>query len=632
MADIFISYARSTEAEARQISAALRALGYSVWRDDELPAHRAFAEVIEERLRAARAVLVIWSPDALKSQWVRAEANFAREAGKLVQLRLVPLVPPIPFSEIQCADMAGWDGEADNVGWRKVLASIAELTGPVSPGQPGEETRRMPTEPLLAVLAFDNLSHDPEMAYFSDGISEEILHTVSRSKGMRVIGKSSSFQFRGTEKSARRIVDELGATHMLDGSVRRAGDRVRITAQLVDTDSQMTLWSERYDRSLTDIFELQDEIAAAIAAQLDAHFTPGPKMGAIDPAAYDLFLQARAIYAQDSTIQDRVHCVQLLEQTVALAPDFATAWGQLAMFRGFSLPKSSDADGALIRPVALSEAQRALALDPECGPAFTALALLTPAFQDHAERVRLAERGFSLTTNDSSVAHIHVGALMSVGRNGEACRIFDEIAANEPASPYSRAIRAFFHHSAGHLEKAHEMAEGAVRDFPDSPYARFMLDQLTRSRANLIVDVAESERASAQAHIEKRIQQAHPVLYLVHVGRTARLGDMDRAFELLFTAIDEGRPLAFDPAPDGRGFSRALASVGLFSPVGLRLRQDPRFAELCVRLGLHDYWTQSGAWPDCVAEVAEFYDFRAACEAAAVASAGREPYRPNRSH
>ncbi len=628
MADIFISYARSTEAEARQVGAALRALGWSVWRDDELPAHRAYAEVIEERLRAARAVVVIWSPDAVKSQWVRAEANVAREAGKLVQMRLVPLVPPIPFSEIQCADMAGWDGETQHPGWQKMLASISELTGPAEQALPGEETHKVSTDPLLAVLAFDNLSHDREMDYFSDGISEEILHTVSRSKGLRVIGKSSSFQFRGTEKSARRVVDELGATHMLDGSVRRAGDRVRITAQLVDTESQMTLWSERYDRSLTDIFALQDEIAAAIAASLDAHFTPGPAKGAIDPAAYDLFLQARAIYAQDATIQDRAHCVQLLEQTVALAPDFATAWGQLAMFRCLTLPKSSDAAGADIRPVAKSEAERALALDPECGPAFTALTLLLPAFQDHGERVRLAERGYSLTTNDSSVSHIHVGALMSVGRNREACAIFDEIAANEPASPYSRAVRAFFHHSAGHVQKAQLMAEHAVREFPESLYARFMLDQLTRSAENLASDVPPDQCADAIAHAEARIAKAFPVLYLVHVGRLARLGARDRAFELLFGAIAEGRPLAFDPAPDGRGFSRSLASVGLFSPVCLHLRQDERFAELCVRLGLYRYWTESGVWPDCATEVTEIYDFRAACEAASNDGADVELYRP----
>src|SRR6516164_2595869 len=110
MSDIFISYARSTEPQARQIGDALRALGYGVWRDDELPAHRAYADVIEERLKAAKAVVVVWSAEAVKSEWVRAEADAARGARTLVQLSVDGAIPPLPFNQIQCADMNGWSG------------------------------------------------------------------------------------------------------------------------------------------------------------------------------------------------------------------------------------------------------------------------------------------------------------------------------------------------------------------------------------------------------------------------------------------------------------------------------------------------------------------------------------------
>src|SRR5579859_6671544 len=113
MTDIFISYARSTAPQAQAIAEALRALGFGVWRDDELPAHRAYAEVIEERLTAARAVIVVWSEDAAKSQWVRSEADLARNLGKLVQLRIDRARPPLPFNQIQCADLSGWTGDPD---------------------------------------------------------------------------------------------------------------------------------------------------------------------------------------------------------------------------------------------------------------------------------------------------------------------------------------------------------------------------------------------------------------------------------------------------------------------------------------------------------------------------------------
>ncbi len=615
MEDIFISYARSTEAEADRVAAALRAAGYSVWRDEQLLAHNSYAEIIEERLRAARAVVVLWSADAVKSQWVRAEANVAREAGTLVQLRLGDVTPPLPFNEIHCAELKGWTGDIRAAAWKKIVASIDAVLGKAAapaPAPVAEPRAAAPAQPLLAVLAFDNLSGDAEMTYFSDGISEEILHTVSRSKGLRVIGKASSFQFRGADKSVKRVVAELGASHMLDGSVRRAGNQLRISAQLVETATQLTLWSERFDRALSDIFALQDEIAAAIAAALDAHFTPAEAAPAIDPAAYDLFLQVRAIYGQDSTNADRSRCVHLLEQIVAIAPDFPLAWAQLALFHGLSLPKTSDEEGHALRPVALREAERALSLDAECGPAYTALALLKPAFSDYAEKLRLASRGYLLARNDASVAHLYAGPLMAVGRNREACRIFDDIVERDPSSPYSLSVRAFFYHAAGETERSLKMAHGIVAQFPASDYAKFMLDRLLRA-STTDARLSVREVADTRARLDKRFAELHPVVDLVNVGRAAQLGEVDLAFERLFSAILEDRPIAYDASVHGRGFSRAFTSVGLFVQPFKHVRRDPRFAEVCVRLGLYDYWQQERCTPDCAAELAPFYDLMAEC-------------------
>jgi hypothetical protein len=132
MSDVFISYARSTRAAALKVAEALRGLGYEVWLDDQMPAHRAFADVIEERLRAAKSVVVIWSEDAVKSQWVRAEAELAREGHKLVQLKVDGARLPMPFNQIQFADLSAWTGEGGDPAWRQVTASIAELTAGTS--------------------------------------------------------------------------------------------------------------------------------------------------------------------------------------------------------------------------------------------------------------------------------------------------------------------------------------------------------------------------------------------------------------------------------------------------------------------------------------------------------------------
>ena len=130
MSDIFISYARSTASQARALGDALAALGYSVWRDDDLPSHRSYGDVIEEQLGAAKAVVVLWSAEAVRSQWVRSEADRARGENKLVQVAVDEARLPMPFDQIQCADLTGWAAEPDHLGWVKTLASIAVLAGP----------------------------------------------------------------------------------------------------------------------------------------------------------------------------------------------------------------------------------------------------------------------------------------------------------------------------------------------------------------------------------------------------------------------------------------------------------------------------------------------------------------------
>src|SRR5271170_7847690 len=151
MSDVFISYARSTEAQAKQVAEALRALGYGVWRDDELPAHRVYAEVIEERLKAAKAVVVVWSAEAVKSQWVRSEADRARQDAKIVQLCLDRVRLPMPFDQIECADLDAWTGDLADPEWRKVQAGVAHLVGLA--GEPGRRPSiATPDRPSIAVM------------------------------------------------------------------------------------------------------------------------------------------------------------------------------------------------------------------------------------------------------------------------------------------------------------------------------------------------------------------------------------------------------------------------------------------------------------------------------------------------
>ncbi len=365
MSDVFISYARSTAIQALQVAGALRALGYGVWRDDELPAHRDYSEVIEERLRAAKAVVVVWSAEAVKSQWVCAEADMAREAGTLVQLSLDGAPLPMPFNRVQCADLAGWSGDLEAPGWKKVVRSIADLTAGAASGggaRAAPATRKL----SICVLPFANMSDDPQQEYFSDGISEDIITDLSKVSALSVVARNTAFTFKGRSVEVPQVAAQLGVSHVLEGSVRKAGGRVRITAQLIDGAAGDHVWAERYDRDLTDIFALQDEISQAIVAALKLKLLPEEKQaiaqrGTTNLDAYNLLLMARQYLdtgnAGDARREEAI--IRLCQRAVEIDPGYARAWSLMAHAQSllrFNRGKGGE-DG-------LAAAEEALALDP----------------------------------------------------------------------------------------------------------------------------------------------------------------------------------------------------------------------------------------------------------------------------
>lgn len=220
MSQVFVSYARPSEPQAQRVAETLRAAGYEVWRDDELPAHRAYSDVIEERLKLANAVVVLWTAEAVKSQWVRAEADAARSAGILVQVTVDGTLPPMPFNQTQCANLQDWDGGVEAAGWRKLIASVAALAGPSKPI--ADMTRHL-RERSVCVLPFANMSGDPEQDYFSDGITEDITTDLSKVSALSVTARNTAFTLKGKAVDVCEVAQDLGVSHLLEGSVRKAG-------------------------------------------------------------------------------------------------------------------------------------------------------------------------------------------------------------------------------------------------------------------------------------------------------------------------------------------------------------------------------------------------------------------------
>ena len=392
MGHVFVSYARSDEDLAAEVADGLREAGYEVWRDDELPAHRAYAEVIEERIKGASAVVVLWSAEAAKSQWVRAEADTARSALTLVQATLDGTIPPLPFNQIQCADLKSWDGQRTSSGWRKLAASVAELAGPLQ--SKGEERRTTSSDLSICVLPFQNMSGDAEQEYFSDGISEDITTDLSKVSALEVIARNTAFTFKGQSVNVCEVARKLGVTHVLEGSVRKVGDRVRITAQLIDGRSGGHVWAERFDRDLTDIFTIQDEISKAIVAALKIKLLPQEKKaieqrGTNNPEAYNLYLLARQYWITgnhgDCRREERV--MRICSRALEIDPYYAQAWALLAIAQSslrFGFGRDVD-DG-------FAAANSAIAIDPTIAEAHL------PMFKRLQERRRFDEATEQLQT------------------------------------------------------------------------------------------------------------------------------------------------------------------------------------------------------------------------------------------
>jgi adenylate cyclase len=451
MSEVFISYARSTEAQARRIDDALRALGYDVWRDDRLPAHRAYSEVLDERLKSARAVVVLWSADAVKSQWVQSEADRARTDGKLVQLTLDGAPLPMPFDRIQCADLAGWTGEPAHEGWKKVLASVTELAGqaaaasaqaphsPLSPPSPVPQPFTLPEKPSIAVLPFADPAGAEEGDYFADGMVEEIVTALAKYADLFVTGSNSSLSFRGQERDVAGIGRQLGVRYLLQGSIRRSGQRVRITANLVEAADGVQIWSDRFEGGLEDVFALQDEVANAVAARVEpslqtADLRRGADRPTADQSAYDLYLRARR-HMQSFDKPGWRAAKPLLQEAVARDPAYARAWATLAYGETSSALWSWSDD---------SEA----------------------ALRDAREALRHAT---ALGAGDAEVLALHATTSLFLGGDARTSEAMAERAlAMNPGSVLIGSVAGTMNLFAGHPEQAIERLQHVLRLDPRS--------------------------------------------------------------------------------------------------------------------------------------------------------------------
>ncbi|MDB5448697.1 MAG: hypothetical protein JWQ97_4014 [Phenylobacterium sp.] len=226
----------------------------------------------------------------------------------------------------------------------------------------------MARKPAVCVLPFLNISDDPQQSYFSDGMTEDVITDLSKVSALTVLARTTSFSLRDASVAVPELAERLGVTHVLEGSVRKAGGRIRVTAQLIDGVTGGHMWAERYDRPLSDIFALQDELTAAIVAALRLRLLPEEKVaierrGAHDPEAYELYLLARRYYLNETETGElrQLEAIErLCRRAVAIDPDYAQAWALIAVAQTAMLCIHSVAGEGGLEAI-----ERALALDPD---------------------------------------------------------------------------------------------------------------------------------------------------------------------------------------------------------------------------------------------------------------------------
>ena len=396
MADIFISYARADRDKIEKLAAALETEGFSVWWDRNLESGAEFSKDIERELDEAKAVIVCWSEAGVQSRWVKDEATIAAEAGKLKTISLDGAKPPIGYMQYHALDLSNWTDGINDPAFQHLVSDakahlskldnvdigVVEASSPMPPSTENQKTKigdpkiwfglsgaialivivgmlvmrggdKAPASQIvateageidrsksIAVLPFADFSPENDHEWFSDGLTEEILNSLARTPDLLVASRTSSFKYKDADEEIPVIAKNLGVEHVLEGSVRRSGDRLRVTAQLIRASDGFHLWSQNYDHDSDDVIAIQEDIAIEIAKALKTAMDPNAlaemvSAGTRSVEAYEAYLEGLALRARASSTNDSVlfsRANDAFDRARAIDPQFAEAHADAAIF------------------------------------------------------------------------------------------------------------------------------------------------------------------------------------------------------------------------------------------------------------------------------------------------------------
>ena len=419
MADVFVSYSRRDKARVAPLIMAIEAAGWSVWWDPEILPGQEFDRQIDAELRIAAAVLVVWTTDSVQSRWVRGEAREAAERGILVPLRFDRATLPIDVRAIHTIDIENSEIEdsgtaANSRPVQEMLRALSGLIAAQRALQPSPSPKpdviaspAAPTRATICVLPFTNMSGDPAQEFFSDGITEDIITELSRWRFMAVRSRSASFRYRGAAVDIQRVARELNVRFIVEGSVRRVRDRIRITAQLIDAESGDHVWAEKFDHESDDLFTMQDQVVRTIVSTLVgrvqvSHVEQTRRKAPASLAAYECILRGNALPWDDA--DGEAEAERLFAHAIEIDPNYGMAHALLAAIR-FGRWRNDPGESIAFLDEAYALAKRAVELDPNESTCFSMLAhtcLLRRCFD---QALQYAQRAIELNpTNQWNMA------------------------------------------------------------------------------------------------------------------------------------------------------------------------------------------------------------------------------------
>jgi TolB-like protein len=521
--DIFLSYNREDQATAKRFAEGFEGAGLSVWWDVTLRSGEAYDRVTEQALKSARAVVVLWSPRSVESRWVRAEATLADRNRTLVPARIEACDLPIMFELTQTADLSHWQGEAGDPVWRAFLGDVRRMVGagsePAAPVPPSaarqpERDRR----PSIAILPFVNRSGLAEDDIFADGMVEDLTTALTLGRRMKVIASSATAAYRTCARDLRQIGEALGVRYLLEGNVRRVGENLRVTAQLVEAADGDILWTQKFDRPLAELANLQEELITEVAAHL-------------------------GVQVQRAEIE---HALR--------KPDDLTAWE--AVMRAEAALSRNNLPGT---EIALAEARRAVAIDPGYDAAHAMLIIALCHFRrlrggkdDAMERElrEVIDRALALDSGDGLVMARIAHGLSFLGKLDQALALAERSVAINPNLETPRIQLGEILIKQGRLDEALAQFETSERLAPDGLWS------ISRLSIIAVVQLRSGRFEKALEAIDRSLHfRPAPHLHNLRALCLAKLGRRSEAQDAIRNLRDMGPEFS-------RAFSEGLLTSG----------------------------------------------------------------------